>query len=280
MKRLSVSAILVVLSVLLLALPAFAQEAAPADKAPAAKAEAAPAAPAEQPPAEPASPFPPEMTKVLKYVDIMSAQSRRLRDFQCTFYKKEWKGKNLPLEKALTKWRAKPFSVYMKWVGSHKKNQEIIYVKGWNDNEIKAHKGSFPDITVSLDPKGNLAMADSRHTVMEAGFPNTVRLIAKDMKLAKQDKGQGWTFKDLGESKKFGEAVHCVEATSPGTKKYYAAKAHICMNKRIKLPTVVKIWKNEGGKVRLVEDYGYESCKINKGLSDKDFDPENPAYKF
>jgi hypothetical protein len=30
----------------------------------------------------------------------------------------------------------------------------------------------------------------------------------------------------------------------------------------------------------LVEDYGYEDLKLNAGLTDLDFDPQNPEYRF
>ena len=218
---------------------------------------------------------------VLTIVEKMNAAVRKVNDYQCVFHKTEWKnGRQIPYEKTVMKWRRTPFSVYMKWIGTERTHQEIIYKVGWNDGMLRAHKGSFPDLTVSLDPGGSTAMADSRHSVKEAGFLETMRLIRQDMKAAREEKGAGWKFSASVEVTAFGERVRCISSHNLGGAKYYAEKVRVCMSLRSGLPIVVQIWKNEDGTVRLVEDYGFEACRINPGLTDKDFDPENPEYKF
>jgi outer membrane lipoprotein-sorting protein len=83
----------------------------------------------------------------------------------------------------------KPFSVYLRFIDPFK-GREVIFVRGWNDNELKVHKGSFPDITVSLDPKGGTAMERSHHPITQFGFANTLKMAAKNLNLARK-RGEG-----------------------------------------------------------------------------------------
>lgn len=211
------------------------------------------------------------------------AAMKKLRDFTAIFHKQEYaKGKMRPKEIASMKFRMKPRSVYMKWIGKEKKDQEVIWQKGWNDNDLKAHKGSFPDITVNLNPKGRLAKADNRHPVTEAGFPHTVQLIASNFNRIRKNMGDGSKIVDLGEQNILGAKARCFESHLPKDKnpKYYMYKSIICSDLKTKLPVKVQIWDKEDGKVRLVETYVYEKVKINVGLTDADFDPENKEYDF
>jgi hypothetical protein len=79
----------------------------------------------------------------------------------------------------------KPFSVYLRFIDPFG-GREVIFVRGWNDNELKVHKGSFPDITVSLDPKGSRAMERSHHPISQFGFANTLKMASKNLNLARK----------------------------------------------------------------------------------------------
>ena len=42
----------------------------------------------------------------------------------------------------------------------------------------------------------------------------------------------------------------------------------------------VEAWDVDGGKLRMVEQYGYENLRLNVGLKPDDFSPDNPKYGF
>ena len=81
--------------------------------------------------------------KVIKTVD----------SYQGQFVMRELIGDKLVISKVHFKFK-RPFKVYMKYI-TKPEGQEVLFVRGENDNEIKAHKGSFPDITVNLNPYGD-----------------------------------------------------------------------------------------------------------------------------
>ncbi len=228
-------------------------------------------------------PEPSDVERALAMIGEGRKAIRRIRDFTAVFHKKEYLKKQLPEEVAFMKWRRKPRAVYMKWVGEEKKNQEILWGPEMNGGKIKAHAGGFLKlITVNLDPKGSMAMKDNRHPVTEAGFDHTGKLIERDMQLILKYPGGKSSVKALGEKIEYGAKSYCYEATmdKDAHPEFYARKARICTHMKLKLPNHVQTWDIEDGKMRLIEEYGYENIRVNVGLTDADFDPDNPEYAF
>lgn len=116
---------------------------------------------------------------------------------------------------------ARPFKVYMKYIDPHP-GQEVLYVKGANDNEIKAHKGSFPDITVNLSPYGRAAMKGSHQPIMTFGLEVAIRIMIRIHRQAMAAGVAEYRVSDGGTL--FGEPVWKVEAKLPSTGRTIKAK--------------------------------------------------------
>ncbi len=207
----------------------------------------------------------------------MESAYGRVNDYTATFYKRERvRGRLLPMEIMEIKFR-KPFAVYLKWIGKRHQDQESLYVKGWNNNKIMAHPGSFPDVTVSLSPNSSLAMRGNRHNITECGIGKIIELIAHDMRRSESNPDHDVRFIDHGYTKVYGSRSRCVEAIMPEDAGYYGHRAKICMDTQTDLPNRVQIWNHDNN---LVEDYGFKNLQVNPGLTSDDFDPENPDYSF
>ncbi|MEZ4449200.1 MAG: DUF1571 domain-containing protein [Nannocystaceae bacterium] len=205
----------------------------------------------------------------------MESAYRSVRDYTATLTKRERvKGKLLPAEVIEVKFR-RPYSVYMKWTGAAHQGQEVLYVRGVNGGKLRAHPGSFPDVTVDLDPRGSMAMRGNRHPITEASLGDIVDKIVRDLRRGDARPGEV-TLQDLGPGQRGGELVRCVEArfSAPG---YYAPRVRVCLSARTRLPAWIQVWDAED---RLVEDYEYRDLKINVGLTDRDFAADNPGYHF
>jgi len=206
----------------------------------------------------------------------MEAAYRGVRDYTATLLKQERvKGKLLPRETILVKFR-RPFAIYMKWTGTVKAGQEVIYVRGQNDGKMTAHPGKFPDITVSLKPTSSLAMAGNRHPITLASLGDVLALMLRDLKRSAERPQDGVTLVDLGEETRFGARVRCVEGRFPAPE-YYAPRLRICVFVASKLLSRVQAWD---AAERMIEDYEYRDLRVNVGLKDRDFDTGNPAYNF
>ncbi|HFE47537.1 MAG TPA: DUF1571 domain-containing protein, partial [Nannocystis exedens] len=152
----------------------------------------------------------------MKHADVvvlmneMKQAYSRVNDYTATFIKRERvKGRLRPREVMFIKF-AEPFSVYTRWTQGKHEGQELIYVKGWNDGKIRAHTGSFPDITVDLDPEGSLATRGQRHPITDFGLGIMIDLLARDVTLAGARPQDTVTYLDLGISKVAGTSVRCI----------------------------------------------------------------------
>lgn len=220
-------------------------------------------------------------------VDTASKSWQSVKDYTCTFFKQERvKGDLLDKETIHVKFRTTPLSVYMHWVKDPHEGRETLFVKGKNDNEIKAHEGGLMGaVNVNLDPRGNMAMKENRHSVFEAGIGNIIALVKADLELARAN-GDG-KFEDLGMKVLEGVNLRCFKATFPEAKckkgidpvkgQYYSPNIMICIDGRNGLPVAIEHRTAAG---RLEEYYLHKDLKLNVGLTDKDFDPDNDAYRF
>jgi outer membrane lipoprotein-sorting protein len=215
--------------------------------------------------------------EVLDIVESMERAYKNVDDYTATFVKRERvRGRLLPREVMELKF-AKPFKVYLRWGSGKHEGQEVLYVDGWNGGKIRAHTGKFPDITVDLAPDGNLAMRGNRHPITDLGLGNTIKLLARDVRLAGARPGDGASYVDLGTFKIGGATARCVEATTPSLRwsPYYAHKARLCVSTKTDMPLRVMVWDRDGD---LLEDYTFKNLKLNVGLTDADFDPDSYAF--
>jgi hypothetical protein len=71
--------------------------------------------------------------------------------------------------------------IYLKMLDGPKKNAEILYGPGWNDGDVKVHKGSFPDITVNFNPHHSILLEDQHHTIDHLGFQFIINQISDSL---------------------------------------------------------------------------------------------------
>jgi hypothetical protein len=58
---------------------------------------------------------------------------------------------------------------------------------------------------------------------------------------------------------------------------YYAGRLVLWIDSELELPLQIDLYDHEG---KLYEHYEHHDLEVNVGLTDADFDPENPAYRF
>ncbi len=145
---------------------------------------------------------------------------KEIKDYSGVLRKQEQFGSDV--EKAIMEFKfARPFKVYIKFRTPHK-GREAIFVRGWNDNEVRTHNGDFPDITLNLDPLGNTAMDENHHPISHFGLNSTIRISAKNLRKAmKRNEGE---FKVIDGGTLQGQAVWKIEARFPKGGTFIKAK--------------------------------------------------------
>lgn len=227
------------------------------------------------------------LTDLQARLDAAHEAWRGVKGYTCTFVKRERvEGELLEKETTLMKIRHRPFSVYMKWTRDPHEGREVLYQDGWNDGELKGHEGGVLGVVnLNLDPRGSRAMDGNRHSVLEAGVGKVIKLLRENVALAIQS-GEG-EIEDLGPVTLHGMKVHGYKLKLPAgkvkaglihdPKRYYSADLRIFLEPGKGLPVGMEARDAKG---RLLETYGYTRLRLNPGLTDHDFDPDNDDYRF
>jgi outer membrane lipoprotein-sorting protein len=203
----------------------------------------------------------------------------RVTSYTAVFHKQQRvSGKLLPEETILLKCRRKPFSLYMKWMKAPYKGSELLYVAGWNQDRIRAHRGGILRfITRNLDPRDPGLMAGNLRPVTSTGIGYLLETVATNLR--KAVKGGELTFSERGKETVYGRNTQVLEVVVPKerAKDYDGYRYVINQDVESKILVRIRIYDRDD---QLVENYGYENLDLNAPLADADFDPKNPEYHF
>lgn len=178
---------------------------------------------------------------------------------------------------------AAPFAVYLKYLQPKlKAGREVIWVEGANDGKLVGHEPGLLNITrYHLPPDGLLAMAGQRYSICDIGLE---RLVEKSVvSLGEEGKHEQCDIEFIkgavdGHSCTIYQIRHREKKPQDGL---YMAQMFIDDERDIPLRYVAHLWPEDDGEdPPLDEEYNYQDIKLNVGLTDMDFDPDNPEYDF
>ena len=178
-----------------------------------------------------------------------------------------------------------PFSVYTRFLSPDAVvGQEAIYVDGWNDGKLIAHlkPGIFNQVKIPLDPNGPIAMKDTIYPITMLGIKNLIKeMLAKGTR--DLDHGECEVTFDRNIEIE-GRKCMLLEITHPVQRDHFEFhKAKIYIDLELEIPIAYEgfLWpEEEGGEPQLLEKYIYTELKLNIGLKDSDFDPDNEEYDY
>ncbi len=166
----------------------------------------------------------------------------------------------------------------MKWIKDPHRDREVLYVQGKDDNKVVAHEGGILGfVTLSLDPRGSIAMKDSRHPITDVGFDHLLKMLRKDIQIAVEH--DELEIIRTGEEPFHNRPSIVVEARSipRGGRKYYASRMVLHVDKELTAARRCRLLRRRD---ELFEKYAYTDVRLNVGFTPNDFDRDNPAYRF
>ena len=205
-------------------------------------------------------------------------RTTRVTSYTAVFHKQQRvAGKLLPEETILLKYR-KPLSLYMRWTKAPYKGSELLYVEGWNENRIRAHRGGILRfITRDLDPRDPGLMEGNLRPVTSTGIGHLLEVVATNIR--KAIKAGEVAFATRGEEPVYGRKTQVLEVLFPRERvKDYDGYRYV-INQDVESKMLVRI-RTYDRDDQVVESYGYESLDLAARLADADFDPNNPDYRF
>lgn len=211
-----------------------------------------------------------------------------VRDYTAMVIKRERIGSAMkPDEVCFVKVRHDPFSVYMGFLApASVKGQEALYVEGANDGKMIAHAGSGLQAlagTVEIDPHGPIAMLGQRYPITELGIKNLARRL---IEVGEHDRQYGECYVWINDDAHVGDRpCKLITVMHPQRRREFLFHvARIFVDKELQVPLLYEAYDwpapDGDGKPVLLESYTYVDLKLNAGLTDADFDRNNPGYNF
>ncbi len=161
--------------------------------------------------------------------------------------------------------------------------REVIWVEGRNDGRMIAHEGGLLGIArLRLDPTSLLAMAGNRYPITEIGIE---RLLERLVELGERNRRRDECEVAL-ERGILVDGIPCtrIEVRHPRPREHFdfhLAEVYLDERRLVPLRYASYDWpRTPGGPPVLVEEYAFEDLRLNVGLTDADFDPDNPEYDF
>ena len=179
-----------------------------------------------------------------------------------------------------------PFSVYLRFLRPKRyAGREVIYVEGKYHNNLIAKRGGRRNshLTLQLAPDGPLAMEGNRYPVTEVGFLNLARRLIEVMReeLEIEEACEVEVFDNARLNGRPCRRFRVVHPERSESVRFHVAE--VLVDEELHVPVYYAAWtwpRTEGGKPVLLEEYVYTRIKINVGLTDEDFSPNNPDYGF
>lgn len=180
--------------------------------------------------------------------------------------------------------RRQPFSIYMRFLRPNAiKGREVIYVEGRNGDHLVAHEsGMLNLLRVNLEPNGAMAMRGQRYPITDAGIEN---LVEKLIERGNRDRACGLCDVQFFENAKVMDRTCTMIQVKHDEEKepldFHIGRIYIDDEHQVPIRYEAYLWPGPDDKeLPLLESYTYAKLKINVGLTDKDFDPDNQEYDF
>jgi len=179
----------------------------------------------------------------------------------------------------------RPMRVYLRFTSPvSMAGQEVIWDPQANDNKLVAHGAGLLNVMrVSLKPDSFLAMTGNRYPITQIGLTNLVRKLIERGELDQQTAAATVSITEghlEGDREcKLIRVVHTEPTGRPDD--FSLAEIAIDSQRQIPLRYTAFGWPEEGSSAPpLLESYTYLDVELNVGLTDADFDPDNPDYDF
>jgi hypothetical protein len=210
----------------------------------------------------------------------------QLYDYTCTLTKRERmpNGRLVGPHVMLLKVRTRPESIYLKFLRPNA-GREAIWVANRRGGKVVVHDTGLGKLlagTLALDPRSGMAMENCRHPIYEAGFGYLINELSQRWAVEMRA-GETRVTIDR-EARVADRSCTLIESKHPEFgPDYLFHKVRVYIDRELGLPIRFEAYdwpRNPRHSGDLLEEYTYLDVRLDTGLGDADFDPENVAYAF
>ena len=212
---------------------------------------------------------------------------KQVKDYTAVFTKTELVGNKVIKQSMDIKCRHEPFSVYLHNRFGKEGSREVLYVTGANDGDLLVHERGFLASLVGtqkLKLDDTLVMAENRYPITDFGVARIVDKSLDTWQAEKKSDLQNIEVRIYSQAKIGATPCEMIEVTRKHKKAdFHCSLTRVYFVSESKLPIRAEQFgwpEKTGDKPPLIEVYDYADIKVNVGLTDTDFDPQNPKYGF
>jgi hypothetical protein len=179
---------------------------------------------------------------------------------------------------------SEPMRVYLRFLApAEVAGREVIWAQDLHDAKLVVHEaGLLGLMTVRLDPTGMIAMRGQRYPISEIGLTKLVQKLIERGELDRNNPDVTVTItRGIVLDERECDLITVRRIKRSGGPNDFS-RAEICFDTERRLPLRYSAygWGSGDDDAPLLESYTYTQIQTNIGLSETDFDPKNPAYKF
>lgn len=223
--------------------------------------------------------------------EALDRLDREVQDYTATILKRERIQNKLGEEsKVVAKIReaksdgSQKLEVYLRFeTPASARGREVLWRDGKNENKLIAHEAGYLNIMrAHLDPQGVVAMLGNRYPISDIGIRN---LLIKLVEKGKRAKLEPDCQVIVDEQQSIGgRPCTLIQVTHPHRKpdlEFHVAQIFFDQELRLPIRYACFSWPETGSRETVLEEeYTYLDLQLNVGLQDRDFDPDNPEYKY
>lgn len=224
----------------------------------------------------------PVLEEVMSFGRESRAALTKIRNYTGVFTKTELVNGRMIRQSMDMKVRHEPFSVYFYYRSGKERGREVVYVAGANHGNLiireDGFKGWIGALSLAIDsPK---VMAENRHTIAEIGMACLLETAFNCWEAEKRAAEPNAEIKFLRDAPQGPIVDLCYRRPQPGID-FQRSRLHFDGQTKLPVRAEQYGWPvGPGEEAPLLEEYHYSEIEPNAGLTDIDFDRENPNYKF
>lgn len=182
--------------------------------------------------------------------------------------------------------RARPFSVYMKYISPDDcRGRELLYVQGSYNGRMIVTKGglrpALAHITRAILPDSELAASKTNHKISEIGIASMMQQLIDVADLAKEFPACKISFFENAKvDKRSCTVIQIVHEPKSDRFPFYFGQIFVDNQWQIPVRFISYDWPEEGEQPQIKEEYTYTNIIPNVNSTDADFDFRNPRYEF
>ncbi len=224
-----------------------------------------------------ANPAPHPLDQPLQWMHEAAKINAGIRDYTCYLIKQERVKGTMPPEHVIAfKYRAQPFSVYMKWLAPAKTaGQEVAYIHGQKNNKMHVRSKEIPGFLngMWISPTDSRVREHSRHSIYDAGLGKLIDTSIQNMELERR---LNKTQVKIAEYTYNNRRCWRIEGTrTERNSQFYSYRSVVYIDKETKLPIRAENydWPRQGSAPdgELFESFSFVELRFDAGLTDADF---------